>query len=74
MVYSWNRVYFQRNGIIHRSETTLRDDNHVLNIIDKILRTASRRPDDASPMVDALLPDGSRVHAVIPPLAGAVRR
>ncbi len=70
MVYSWNRVYFQRNGIIHRSETTLRDDNHVLNIIDKILRTASRRPDDASPMVDALLPDGSRVHAVIPPLAG----
>jgi pilus assembly protein CpaF len=69
MVNSWDRVYFERNGIIHRSETTFRDDAHVLNIIDKILRPVSRRLDDSSPMVDARLPDGSRVNAVIPPLA-----
>ncbi|HEY1296583.1 MAG TPA: CpaF family protein, partial [Chloroflexota bacterium] len=69
MVNSWDRVYFERNGIIHRAETTFRDDTHVLNIIDKILRPVSRRLDDSSPMVDARLPDGSRVNAVIPPLA-----
>ncbi|MBV9598901.1 MAG: CpaF family protein [Chloroflexi bacterium] len=69
MVNSWDRVYFERNGMIRRSETTFRDDTHVLNIIDKILRPVSRRLDDSSPMVDARLPDGSRVNAVIPPLA-----
>jgi len=69
MVNSWDRVYFERNGLIHRSETTFRDDTHVLNIIDKILRPVSRRLDDSSPMVDARLPDGSRVNAVIAPLA-----
>jgi pilus assembly protein CpaF len=69
MVNAWDRVYFERNGIIHRSETAFRDDTHVLNIIDKILRPVSRRLDDSSPMVDARLPDGSRVNAVIPPLA-----
>ncbi|MDQ6671950.1 MAG: CpaF family protein [Chloroflexota bacterium] len=69
MVNAWNRVYFERSGIIHRSDTTFRDDAHVLNIIDKILRPVSRRLDDSSPMVDARLPDGSRVNAVLPPLA-----
>ncbi|MGI9145101.1 MAG: CpaF family protein [Chloroflexota bacterium] len=69
MVNAWNRVYFERSGIIQRAETTFRDDTHVLNIIDKILRPVSRRLDDSSPMVDARLPDGSRVNAVIPPLA-----
>jgi pilus assembly protein CpaF len=69
MVNSWDRVYFERSGIIYRAETTFRDDTHVLNIIDKILRPVSRRLDDSSPMVDARLPDGSRVNAVIPPLA-----
>jgi pilus assembly protein CpaF len=69
MVNAWDRVYFERNGIIHRADTTFRDDGHVLNIIDKILRPVSRRLDDSSPMVDARLPDGSRVNAVIPPLA-----
>ena len=54
---------------ISRSDTTFRDDTHVLNIIDKILRPVSRRLDDSSPMVDARLPDGSRVNAVVPPLA-----
>jgi pilus assembly protein CpaF len=69
MVNSWDRVYFERTGIIQRADTTFRDDTHVLNIIDKILRPVSRRLDDSSPMVDARLPDGSRVNAVIPPLA-----
>jgi pilus assembly protein CpaF len=69
MVNAWDKVYFERNGIIHRADTTFRDDTHVLNIIDKILRPVSRRLDDSSPMVDARLPDGSRVNAVIPPLA-----
>jgi pilus assembly protein CpaF len=69
MVNAWNRVYFEQNGIIYRADTSFRDDTHVLNIIDKILRPVSRRLDDSSPMVDARLPDGSRVNAVIPPLA-----
>ena len=69
MVNSWDRVYFERGGLIQRADTTFRDDGHVLNIIDKILRPVSRRLDDSSPMVDARLPDGSRVNAVIPPLA-----
>ena len=69
MVNAWDRVYFERNGIIHRADTSFRDDAHVLNIIDKILRPVSRRLDDSSPMVDARLPDGSRVNAIIPPLA-----
>jgi pilus assembly protein CpaF len=69
MVNAWDRVYFERKGIIHRADASFRDDSHVLNIIDKILRPVSRRLDDSSPMVDARLPDGSRVNAVIPPLA-----
>src|SRR5207244_11990345 len=69
MVNSWDRVYFERGGMIQRSDTVFRDDSHVLNIIDKILRPLSRRLDDSSPMVDARLPDGSRVNAIIPPLA-----
>jgi pilus assembly protein CpaF len=69
MVNAWDRVYFERNGIIYRADTAFRDDSHVMNIIDKILRPVSRRLDDSSPMVDARLPDGSRVNAVIPPLA-----
>jgi pilus assembly protein CpaF len=69
MVNAYDRVYFERGGIIQRAETTFRDDSHILNTIDKILRPVSRRLDDSSPMVDARLPDGSRVNAVIPPLA-----
>jgi pilus assembly protein CpaF len=69
MVNAYDRVYFERNGIIQRADTFFRDDSHVLNIIDKILRPVSRRLDDSSPMVDARLPDGSRVNAVIPPLS-----
>jgi pilus assembly protein CpaF len=69
MVNAFDRVYFERDGMIQRADTLFRDDAHVLNIIDKILRPVSRRLDDSSPMVDARLADGSRVNAVIPPLA-----
>jgi pilus assembly protein CpaF len=69
MVNRFDRVYYETGGIIRRAETSFRDDTHVLNIIDKILRPVSRRLDDSSPMVDARLPDGSRVNAIVPPLA-----
>ena len=69
MVNTFDHIYFERSGRIQRADLAFRDDGHVLNIIDKILRPASRRLDDSSPMVDARLPDGSRVNAVIPPLA-----
>jgi pilus assembly protein CpaF len=69
MVNRFDRVYYETGGIIRRADTAFRDDTHVLNIIDKILRPVSRRLDDSSPMVDARLPDGSRVNAIVPPLA-----
>jgi pilus assembly protein CpaF len=69
MVNAFDKIYFERGGIIHLSEYAFRDNSHVLNTIDKILRPLSRRLDDSSPMVDARLADGSRVNAIIPPLA-----
>ncbi|MBV9169404.1 MAG: CpaF family protein [Chloroflexi bacterium] len=69
MVNGANRVFFERNGVIELSEIRFRDDAHVLHIVDKILRPLGRRLDETSPMVDARLPDGSRVNAIIPPLA-----
>jgi pilus assembly protein CpaF len=69
MVNRFDRVYYETGGIIRRAETSFRDDTHVLNTIDKILRPVSRRLDDSSPMVDARLLDGSRVNAIVPPLA-----
>src|SRR5204863_6411882 len=69
MVNAFDKLYFERGGIIQLSDYSFRDNSHVLNTIDKILRPLSRRLDDSSPMVDARLPDGSRVNAVIPPLA-----
>ena len=69
MVNAHDKIYFERGGIIYLSDLVFHDDAHLLNTIDKILRPLSRRLDDSSPMVDARLPDGSRVNAVIPPLA-----
>jgi pilus assembly protein CpaF len=69
MLNAHDKVYFERGGIIYLSDYVFRDNAHVLNTIDKILRPLSRRLDDSSPMVDARLPDGSRVNAIIPPLA-----
>jgi pilus assembly protein CpaF len=69
MVNAPDRVFYERAGTIHLSELRFRDDAHVLHIVEKILRPLGRRLDDSSPMVDARLPDGSRVNAIIPPLA-----
>ncbi|MCI0677835.1 MAG: CpaF family protein [Actinobacteria bacterium] len=62
-------VYFERSGKIHRSDVRFVDEVHLRRIIDKIVGQIGRRVDEATPMVDARLPDGSRVNAVIHPLA-----
>lgn len=69
MVNGPNQVYVERSGRIEMVDTFFRDDGHVLQVIEKIVAPLGRRIDESSPMVDARLPDGSRVNAVIPPLA-----
>jgi pilus assembly protein CpaF len=63
------QVYIERNGRLEVSEITFKDDSHLLHVIDKIVSPLGRRCDEVSPMVDARLKDGSRVNAIIPPLA-----
>jgi pilus assembly protein CpaF len=62
-------VYFEKAGLIHKSEVRFVDEVHLRRIIDKIVGQIGRRVDEATPMVDARLPDGSRVNAIIAPLA-----
>ncbi|TEB10946.1 CpaF family protein [Pelotomaculum propionicicum] len=62
-------VYVEKNGKIIKTDVHFRDNNHVMHIIDKIVTPLGRRIDESMPMVDARLPDGSRVNAIIPPLA-----
>jgi pilus assembly protein CpaF len=62
-------IFIERAGKIERTDATFADNAHLLRIIDKIVSQVGRRVDEASPMVDARLPDGSRVNAVIPPLS-----
>lgn len=69
MVNGPKQVYVERKGKLVLSDVTFRDNNHVLQVIDKIVSPLGRRIDESSPMVDARLPDGSRVNAIIPPLA-----
>jgi pilus assembly protein CpaF len=69
MVNGPERVYFERGGQLYLSDRVFRDDGHVMRIIERIVAPLNRRIDEASPMVDARLPDGSRVNAIIPPLA-----
>src|SRR5216117_419350 len=69
MVNAHDRIYVERLGKIERTDATFVDNAHLLRIIDKIVSQVGRRVDEASPMVDARLPDGSRVNAIIPPLA-----
>jgi pilus assembly protein CpaF len=69
MVNNYDRVYIERLGKIEASDATFVDNAHLLRIIDKIVSQIGRRVDEASPMVDARLPDGSRVNAIIPPLS-----
>jgi pilus assembly protein CpaF len=69
LVNTHKDVFVERGGMLERVETTFRDDKHLLRVIDRIVSAVGRRIDDSSPMVDARLPDGSRVNAIIPPLA-----
>ncbi|WP_313481663.1 CpaF family protein [Stutzerimonas kunmingensis] len=62
-------VYVERHGKLQRTDVRFRDDQHLLNIIDRIVSSLGRRIDESSPLVDARLKDGSRVNAIIPPLA-----
>ncbi|MDP9055077.1 MAG: CpaF family protein, partial [Acidobacteriota bacterium] len=62
-------VYVERRGILEKSSAKFRDDRHLMQVIDRIVSRVGRRVDESSPMVDARLPDGSRVNAIIPPLA-----
>jgi pilus assembly protein CpaF len=69
LVNGAKEIYVERNGRLSRALTSFRDDAHLLAIIDRIVSRVGRRVDESSPMVDARLPDGSRVNAIIPPLA-----
>lgn len=69
MVNSANQVYVERKGKLVLTDVRFRDDAHVMQVIEKIVAPLGRRIDESSPMVDARLPDGSRVNAIIPPLA-----
>jgi pilus assembly protein CpaF len=69
LVNTYKSVYVERAGKLERAATGFQDDKHLMRVIDRIVSAVGRRVDDSSPMVDARLPDGSRVNAIIPPLA-----
>jgi pilus assembly protein CpaF len=69
LVNGAKEVYVERRGRLERTDIQFRDDAHLLQIIERIVSKVGRRVDESSPMVDARLPDGSRVNAIIPPLA-----
>ena len=69
MVNDWDTIYVERGGKLYWTGTKFHDEQQLRRTIDKIVGKVGRRVDEASPMVDARLPDGSRVNAIIPPLA-----
>ena len=69
LVNTCNSIYVERRGVLEKTSLTFQDNKHLLHIIDKIVSAVGRRVDESSPMVDARLPDGSRVNVIIPPLA-----
>ena len=69
LVNSYSNVYIEKRGKLERTSITFKDDEHLMRVIERIVSTVGRRIDEAQPMVDARLTDGSRVNAIIPPLA-----
>jgi pilus assembly protein CpaF len=69
LVNTYRHVFVERGGVLEKVATNFQDDRHLMRVIDRIVSGVGRRVDDSSPMVDARLPDGSRVNAIIPPLA-----
>jgi pilus assembly protein CpaF len=69
LVNGHSQVYVEKRGKLHATDVKFQDDQHLMLIIDRIVSQVGRRVDEASPMVDARLPDGSRINAIIPPLA-----
>ncbi|NQZ69590.1 MAG: Flp pilus assembly complex ATPase component TadA, partial [Lentisphaeria bacterium] len=69
MVNGYESVYIEKEGLLRRTDLTFADNNQVITVIERIVAPLGRRIDESSPMVDARLPDGSRVNAIIPPLA-----
>src|SRR6202166_3236538 len=69
LVNGYKHVFVERKGLLEMTNVRFRDDGHLLRIIDKIVSQVGRRVDESNPMVDARLSDGSRVNAIIPPLA-----
>jgi pilus assembly protein CpaF len=69
LVNTYKHVFVERGGVLERVSATFQDNRHLMRVIDRIVSGVGRRVDDSSPMVDARLPDGSRVNAIIPPLA-----
>src|SRR5262249_2186739 len=66
LVNTHKSVFVERSGILERVSANFQDDRHLMRVIDRIVSAVGRRVDDSSPMVDARLPDGSRVNAIIP--------
>ena len=69
LVNSYSSIYIERRGKLEKTTISFKDDEHLMRVIERIVSTVGRRIDEAQPMVDARLPDGSRVNAIIPPLA-----
>jgi pilus assembly protein CpaF len=69
LVNGKDSVFIEKGGVLRKIDAAFRDDRHLMQIIDRIVSRVGRRVDESSPMVDARLPDGSRVNAIIPPLA-----
>ena len=69
LVNTYKSIFIERNGRLEKTDVRFQDDRHLLQVIDRIVSSVGRRIDDSSPMVDARLPDGSRVNAIIQPLA-----
>src|ERR687884_720137 len=69
LVNCYANIYIERRGRLEKTNIAFKDDEHLMRVIERIVSTVGRRIDESSPMVDARLQDGSRVNAIIPPLA-----